>query len=256
MQATMYLARYQVKPGNAHILAAFRVVRYLKTTQEYKLRFGAANFPYRQVLIGFADSDFASCETAKSTTGFCFYVHGSLVYASSKRQTCVTTNTAEAELVAACAAAKMGTYLMRLLNDDFDEKLTKFDLMEDKSACISIARGSSGFQRTRHIKVNSCWLRQCVKVLGTCNLIKIDTHENIADALTKSLCKQKFVFYRGLLLCDGAITNFNDFVAVIASRGRKKKLSSKIHDSNSWRTLRDDTKAANEQNVGSQDQGL
>ena len=79
-----------------------RIVRYIKGTIDYGLRFyQVKNF----TLHGYSDNDLASCvDDMRSTSGY-FFSFGSAIFSwSSKKQEVIAQSTAEAEYVAATAA--------------------------------------------------------------------------------------------------------------------------------------------------------
>ena len=53
----------------------------------------------------------------------------------------------------------------------------------DASAAVSIAN-RRGVGKVRHIEVSQLWLQDKVR-RGDINIVKVGTHENVADALTK-----------------------------------------------------------------------
>ena len=85
------LGRKVSAPTEVDWVAAKRVVRYLKTTKDWKLKFGTSDG-----LIGYSDADWAGdIETRKSTTGFVFHYAGGAVSWVSRRQNCVTLSSME-----------------------------------------------------------------------------------------------------------------------------------------------------------------
>ena len=92
--ADTFLSRYLHKPGEAHMNAAKRVLRYLRGTTELGLRYTFdAKIPEQKLqkpntLYATADSDFAGClDTGKSTTGYVIFFEWSrccMLFSSSK----------------------------------------------------------------------------------------------------------------------------------------------------------------------------
>ncbi|KAK9065057.1 hypothetical protein SSX86_016440 [Deinandra increscens subsp. villosa] len=104
MFSTCFLARYQCKPKESHLLDVKRVFRYLKGSADLGLWYPKeTNFS----LIAYSDADHASCRLdRKSTSGSCQMLGGKLVCWTSKKQDCVSTSTAKAEyvVVASCCS--------------------------------------------------------------------------------------------------------------------------------------------------------
>lgn len=68
MFAVNYISRFQENPNQAHWNAAKRILKYLKGTQEYGIKY--TKDAIHPNLIGYSDSDFANDQdTRRSTTG-------------------------------------------------------------------------------------------------------------------------------------------------------------------------------------------
>ena len=73
------LARFASNPAPEHVTAAKRVLRYLKTTIDYKINYTATSNTSNYI-SGYCDSDYTSdLIKAKSTTGFIFFLAGRLI---------------------------------------------------------------------------------------------------------------------------------------------------------------------------------
>ncbi|KAI4312157.1 hypothetical protein MLD38_037000 [Melastoma candidum] len=94
MFAASYLSRFMQSPSQIHLCAAKRVLRYVKGTVDFSIRFVKNKSSNLQ---GFCDSDWTgSIEDSKSTSGFSFSF-GSGVFAwNSKKQEVVAQSSAEA----------------------------------------------------------------------------------------------------------------------------------------------------------------
>ena len=94
-------ARFQTNLKECHLVAVKRILRYLVHTPNLGLWYPKGS---RFHLLGYSDSDYASCKVdRKSTLGTCQFLGRSLVSWSSKKQNCVVIFTAEAEYVVADA---------------------------------------------------------------------------------------------------------------------------------------------------------
>ncbi|XP_052627014.1 uncharacterized mitochondrial protein AtMg00810-like [Lactuca sativa] len=97
MFSTCLCARFQANPKESHLIAVKRIFKYLKGTASLGLFYPAKGNFYLQA---FTDSDYGGCKLdRKSTSGSCQFLGGRLVGWTSKKQTCVSTSTAEAELL-------------------------------------------------------------------------------------------------------------------------------------------------------------
>ncbi|XP_058756931.1 secreted RxLR effector protein 161-like [Vicia villosa] len=91
-------ARYQSDPKESHLKAVKRILRYLHGTSKYGLWYSKVS---DCSLVGYSDSDFASCKSdRKSTSGTFHLFSNSLVSWHSKKQVYVALSIAKAEYVA------------------------------------------------------------------------------------------------------------------------------------------------------------
>jgi hypothetical protein len=92
-------------PGDAHPVAAYRVLAYVKGTLNQGLSYHDPGAEKRNKLSDWVDSDFAShkldIDTRKSVTGYLMVLNGGPVSWKASRQGGVTLSSSEAEFVAA-----------------------------------------------------------------------------------------------------------------------------------------------------------
>ncbi|XP_020242847.1 uncharacterized protein LOC109821063 [Asparagus officinalis] len=95
MNAVGLLSSYMHCASEIHFQAAKRIVRYIKGTIDYGLRFyQVKNF----TLHGYFDSDWAGCvDDMGSTLGYCFSFGSAIFSWCSKKQEIIAQSTAEAE---------------------------------------------------------------------------------------------------------------------------------------------------------------
>ena len=112
------LSLFPMNPRHAHLIDAKHVLRYLKGTIDYVLRYDV----YQKVnLQGYVVSDWAgSALDRKSTSGCCFSMGLGVISWFSRKQSCVALSTVEAEYVATCSASCEAVWLRKLLFDLFD----------------------------------------------------------------------------------------------------------------------------------------
>ena len=90
-------ARFQSAPKEPHLIAAKRILRYLRSTTNLSL-FYPKNSEFD--LVGFADADFGGCKIdRKSTSGTCFFLGNALVAWLSIKNNTIALSTTEAEYV-------------------------------------------------------------------------------------------------------------------------------------------------------------
>ena len=79
-------------------------------------------------------------------------------------------------------------------------------LFIDNTACISLIKNPQISQRSEHIEIRYYFVREKVES-GEFEIHHISTERNIADFITKILCKQRFQNLRSLA---GIINGEND----------------------------------------------
>lgn len=174
-------ARYGAAPTVAHYAAAKTVLRYLKGTLEWGLRYGA-----RGGLVGYSDADFAGdVDTRRSTSGYVFVLNGAAVSCLSKVQPTVATSTMEAEYIASVQAAREAVWL-KLLIKTLMRTDNAVPLRCDNQGALRLADHPGGTPRSKHIDVGHHFVRDRA-ARGDITLVYVPTAEMVADVLTKAL---------------------------------------------------------------------
>ncbi|XP_019053103.1 PREDICTED: uncharacterized protein LOC109114618 [Nelumbo nucifera] len=115
MYVVSLISRYMEQPKDIHLLAAKRILRYLRGTTELGLLYKKGE---QSCLIGFIDSDYArDLDDRKSTSGYVFMLGFAVVSWSSKKQSLVTLSTTEPEFVAAASCACQALWLRKILKE-------------------------------------------------------------------------------------------------------------------------------------------
>ncbi|SCZ94112.1 BZ3500_MvSof-1268-A1-R1_C079g00423 [Microbotryum saponariae] len=115
--AVSYLARFANNPGRRHWIAVKHILRYLRATYRDELVYACGETRITGV-VGYSDANWGACvDTSVSTMGYVFYIAGSAVSWSSKRQSRVADSTTDAEYLALSHAGKEGIYLSQLLEE-------------------------------------------------------------------------------------------------------------------------------------------
>ncbi len=98
--ATSFLCTRVNEPTKTDQKKLIRLLGYLQTTRLLKYHLTPAQ-PLS--VVSYIDAAFETHDDSKSHSGVTIFVAGMLVYASSKKQTCVTKSPTESELVALTA---------------------------------------------------------------------------------------------------------------------------------------------------------
>ena len=86
-----------------------------------------------------------------------------------------------------------------MLKEPFNIDVNKpVKLFEDNSRALTIAKYGNFSKNWKHIEVQYHFVNENYKK-GLINIVKVESENNIADVMTKSLCKDKFVKFRDSL---------------------------------------------------------
>ena len=109
-------------------------------------------------------------------------------------------SSAEAEYTAATEAGKEIKWVRALIKFMLPKlKQPPTPMLEDNSACRSMAKNSQVSGRNKHFELKQHYIRELVNS-GIVQLIEVGTKEQIADAFTKPLARPAFEKHRKLLL--------------------------------------------------------
>ena len=225
--------RVMHSPSEGHLKQLIEFLKYLNATMHWKLKFYRDNtvqYGMKFVFFGYCDSSHADdLHSFRSTGGWFFFLRKGQGCVSSKSgQTAdVALSSTEAETIWACSAATQGSYIKQFLDElqIFDE--TKFELLEDSQPAINAQRKNVSQSRFRHIKIKYHYIRSLIAE-GWCNLIKINTKDQVADIATKILTKASVLNFSNIVLGNSAVDQslnsfdtmssipFNDWGVVLA----------------------------------------
>ncbi|CAI0428715.1 unnamed protein product [Linum tenue] len=209
MFAVCKLSRFMDKPTRQHLLAAKKILRYLKGTQKYGILYKRQE--EGDCLFGYTDSDYAGdLDDRKSTSGYTFFLAGGAISWSSKKQPVVTLSTTEAEFVAASFCAAQCVWLKRIVAQmgwlDCVKGTTR--IMCDNSSAIKLSKNPVMHGRSKHIDVRFHFLRELARN-GTIELEHCGTEEQVAYIMTKPLKLEAFQLLRSRLgMVNGAELGF------------------------------------------------
>lgn len=192
-QAVGVVSKFNSKPSEAHLTAVKRIMRYLKGTADFALKYRKSS---GGVLTGYADADWAGDQDNRhSTSGVLFLMAEGSISWLSKKQPIVALSTSEAEYVALSVATQEAVWLRRLFSDLRVDPQEPTMLMEDNQGTIAIAKNPISHARTKHIDIRYHYVREAVQA-GVINLTYCPTEEMIADLLTKPLPRGRFEILR------------------------------------------------------------
>ena len=208
-----HLCRHVNKPRHlsdrveeSHIEGLKHLAKYLAATRNHGLHYVRGT--EREVDI-YADADYAECRTTrKSISGWCVMMSGAAIAWGSKKQGFISMSSTEAELGALRDVAAEALALrkdMRILDPLLAGK--RWRVWEDNQACIAIAQGKGSYEKRKHMAVRALWFQSLIG--DVLDIFYINTHEQVADCLTKCLDSIKVAKFRSLLLNDGVHVHQN-----------------------------------------------
>lgn len=113
----------------------------------------------------------------------------------TKKQEIVAQSTAEAEFIAATAAANQVLWLKKVLCDLDIQQNDKTKIFVDSQASIAISKDPVCHGKTKHFNIKLYFLRE-VQQSGEVTLVYCRSEEQLADLFTKPLPVSKFEFLR------------------------------------------------------------
>ena len=193
------ISKFMQNWGEQHIQAAKNLLLYIRST----LHRGITYHRGSTTLVGFSDADWAgNPDNSRSTTGFIFYLANGPISWRSKEQQTVALSTAESEYMSLSAASQEAIHLRELLpilNVDLSSPTV---IYEDNEAARQLASNPVYKPAVRHIAIRYHFVRDCVSN-NSISVVRVDTSENLADLLTKSVDISTFEYlidrYMGLI---------------------------------------------------------
>ena len=211
--ASAVMSQFAVKRPKAVVKIGEEVLKYLAGTPTLGLYYGAVEeisghgehhqLPIkrgRRTMEAHYDAAFAP-GGGKSMTGLIVKYAGAPVFWASMRQAAVALSTAEAELTAQVEALVAGR-ACRALVELFEGPMVGV-IYNDNNAALSIAAGTSGSWRTRHLRIRANALTGAVEKKEWM-LRHLDGGYLVADGLTEQLAgtlRERLI--KELLLRDG-----------------------------------------------------
>ena len=204
------LAKACLAPGIKDFDALFWLLGYLRKYPAYGIRFyaNANKSPINELLqahkietrdiTAFSDASWQDCpDTGRSTIGYITIYQGGIIAANSSVAIPVAMSSAEAEYMAACAAAMNASVIRALLYDMRYLGTKDYKMIEDKpefqpailcvdnAAAVAMSESPKLTKKTRHIARHFHFVREGVK--RGLHVVKwISNKAQLADVLTKT----------------------------------------------------------------------
>ena len=171
------------------------ILRYIKGTTNFGIVYLKEKGKVK--ILGYSDSDMAGdVDDRKSTSGVAYFFGKSIVSWLSQKQKVVAQSSCEVEYIAAATAACQGVWLGRLLGDLTNRETEQVVLNIDNKSAISLCKNPVHHDRSKHIDTRYHYIRECIEE-SKIEVNYVRTDDQLADILTKSLGRLKFLEMRG-----------------------------------------------------------
>jgi hypothetical protein len=151
------LSQFQVEPRQEHWIVAKHVLRYIRGTIKYGLRYTSSS---NIQLHGFTDSDWAeSAEDRKSTSGMCFSLGSVMISWGSRKQNSIALSTAEEEYMEAYEVCTEAVWLRKLISDLFDQTPESTIIYCDNQSFIRLSEHPVFHERSKNIEIKYYFIR-------------------------------------------------------------------------------------------------
>ena len=138
-------------------------------------------------IVGYCDADWAGSPADKcSTSGYCVFIEGNLLYWKSKKQDVMARFSAEAEYQAMAWVTCELIWLIQLLQELRFGKDGQMTFVCDNQAGLHIASNLVFHEMTKHIEVNYHFIQEKI-VSGYMTTSFVNSSDQLADIFTKSL---------------------------------------------------------------------
>ena len=155
------LSQFMVEPRRAHWVAAKHILRYLRATIEYGLKYTKGN---EIQLSGFTDADWArNTVDRKSTSGYYFRVGSGMTSWCRRKHNFVALSLAETEYMAEITAFCEAIWLRKLLVNLLKENMEVTNILCDNQICIKLSENPVFHDRSKHIDIRCHFIRNCVQ---------------------------------------------------------------------------------------------
>jgi hypothetical protein len=186
------ISRFMNSPRKSHLIAAKRILRYVKGTVNYGVLFPKHEAKSDVKLVGYSDSDWSGDRVdRRSTSGYVFLLNGTAISWSSRKQPVTALSSCEAEYVAGSYAACQLVWLESLIIELKCDLVKPVQLLIDNQSAINLAKNPVSHGRSKHIETRFHFLREQV-ISGKIEVLHCPTKEQLADGFTKAIKLDRF----------------------------------------------------------------
>lgn len=179
------LSTFNAAPAERHVDTAKQVLRYIRYTADYSLKFTRTHSGIPMTLEIYMDASFnQEPHRVRSFAGYVMMLDRCPVAWSSKRQATVAKSTAEAEYVAIATAASHLLWSITAMKD-LGVRHELPVLRCDNEPAIHLTSDARINTRMKHIAVHYHFVRERIGLDFTVN--QVASEANLADICTKAL---------------------------------------------------------------------
>ena len=180
-----YLSRYMSNLRSEHINAAKRVLRYIKGTSSFGLRYERGMKKHSaQGLVIVTSLEIVMIGRVHPDKFF-FIVNSAITW-NTVKQSVVALSSCEAKYIAASATSCQGIWIVRFIEELLSMKVRPFKLFVDNVSAICLSKNPSQHGRSKHIDTKFHFIRDCVEK-GYVEVEYVKTESQLADSFTKPL---------------------------------------------------------------------
>lgn len=178
------VSRFNARHSKEHWEAAMHILKYLKGTAEYVLRF---NKNEERDIYAFSYADYASeIDKRRSCSGFIVKLAGGAISWHSKRQEIVALSSTEAEYVALSTTVKEILWVSQFILEVSNVNMLPVKVYCDNTSAIKLANSDAYRERSKHIDVRFHHVRDNIEKKKIV-IEFVSTNDMVADILTKAL---------------------------------------------------------------------
>jgi transposase InsO family protein len=180
--------KYQANPGDKHIDAFERLLRYLIGTRNLGLVYTYDDSA--APVVAYSDSSHMDCvDTSRSTLAYLIFFYNQVVAWYSKLHSFVTTCSNHSEYAAMFQAAKEAQSIFNWLTPFLPllgATVVPIPIFNDNDGASALAKDPVNRFKNKHVNMQHHYTQELVKA-GVVVPVRVDTSENKSDLLTKAL---------------------------------------------------------------------
>lgn len=195
LYAVNIVAQFQQWPTTRAWTAVKRIMRYLKANPHI----GVTIDPKNDELDVFSDASHGdhALEDWRSISGGAYYLGGSLIHWTCRKQRTPAHSSAESELVGASDVLREGIWLLRL--GEILGTRGPIRVHMDNKAARDIAEAKGLTRKVKHLEVRDAYIR-ILRERGIIKIVKVASNQNRSDVMTKAFGSPRdFVHARNML---------------------------------------------------------